>query len=324
MMYWMTLSMVAALAVWVLMPAWINALTSSSFFQPIREDGPVQHHLKVNTPSMGGVVLWAMWSVVGFYGTYASSALLRGWFYLVFGYFLIGLYDDLLKVFHKNAYALRPKPKFLLQCAWTCLVLLWLMHMGWLSSLMIQKIPGWGGYWHMPYWIGVPLWIWVVVGSANAINLVDGLDGLASGVVVTIALGLWVCNQSPVSHELNGPLMVLWAVLISFLWFNHKPASIMMGDSGSLFLGSALAYAALASKLVFFYAIMALVPIATTCSVILQVLYYKRTQRRLFKMAPLHHHFELSGVPETTIVMRTWIVSGLCVLGAYICLLCSR
>ena len=303
---------------WVLLPVWINFLKSIAWFQPIRADGPEYHQTKVGTPSMGGVVIWLVWILIAYGGSYAPNGMTMGLFYLSSGYFLLGLYDDLLKIYKKNSYALKPKPKFILQCVIALAGLVWMSYMGWYATIMIQRIPYLGSV-VLPGWVGIPLWIIVIVGSSNAMNLVDGLDGLASGVAMSILMGLMCCNNLSSTQELNVVIGVLLGVLMGFLWYNNKPASIMMGDCGSLFIGALLGCVAFVCKLLFVYVIMSAVLIATTLSVMVQVAYFKRTGKRFFKMAPLHHHFELLGLPETSIVMRFWIVSGMFVIIGCLC-----
>lgn len=310
--------LLAVLGTLVLMPVWINMMKTASWFQPIRSDGPRIHQAKVGTPSMGGVVMWLIWILIAYGSIQAPSGLTMGLFYMASGYFFLGLYDDVLKIYQKNSYALAVRPKFILQCAIALAGLYWIYHMGWYGSIVIQKVPYYGLV-TLPHWVSIPLWVLVIVGSSNALNLADGLDGLATGIAVSIIIGLIACNLSVATFELNIVLGVLLGVLTGFMWYNHKPASIMMGDSGSLFLGATLGYVAFVTKILFSYVIMSFMLIIIALSVILQVAYFKRTGKRIFKMAPLHHHFELMGVPETTIVMRFWIASAIAVTLGYIC-----
>lgn len=308
----------AIAATGILMPFWINVMNSVSWFQPIRSDGPKTHQSKAGTPSMGGLVFWLVWIVISFGSTHAPNGLTLGLFYLTSGFFALGLLDDMLKIYNKNSYALGAKPKFILQCLIAMAGFIIISRMGWYQTLMHQPLP-YIGWVTLPMWVGVPLWVLVMVGSSNAVNLLDGLDGLATGVVSTILVGLIACNARFVTSELNDIMLILLGTLTGFLWFNHKPARIMMGDCGSLFLGSALGYMAFVCKIMLPFVVMSAVLIATTLSVVTQVIYFKRTGKRIFKMAPLHHHFELLGMSEMSIVIRFWIVSGVFVILGYLC-----
>lgn len=317
-LFWMIAALLSAIIVWIVMPCWIFVLKKYAYLQPIREDGPSLHHVKFGTPAMAGVVIWLVWCWVSYFISYAPNALTVGLLYTATAFFLLGLYDDLLKVLKKNSYALSAKKKLFIQIAISLLLLLFLKYMGWYNSIMTHKLPFFGVLRFYDI-IGISLWVFVLVASSNAINLLDGLDGLASGVSASILCGLLFCSFTSASYELNGLMLILIATILSFLWFNFKPASIIMGDSGSLFIGSVLGYIAFVNKLLFSYVIMSFVPIVTTLSVIIQVLYYKKTKKRFFKMAPLHHHYELLGIPETSIVLRYWIISIFFVVCGYIC-----
>jgi len=292
------------------------------FGQIVRNDGPETHFKKAGTPTMGGVFIFGSVMVAliitgNFFSKPLLIALLAG-----LSYFGLGCLDDYLKVLRKDPQGVRPKAKLVWQFG-TALIL---------SYYMVQaKIISTGLY--IPFMKGpiidlgylyIPFAAFVIVGSSNAVNLTDGLDGLAIGPIITSAasLGLlaYVAGHKELASYLYiphiegaGELTVVCASLIGagvgFLWYNSYPAQIFMGDAGSLSLGGILGTIAVLTKNEFLFALIGGVFVLEAVSVILQVGSYKIRKKRIFKMAPIHHHFELMGWPETKVIVRFWILS---------------
>jgi len=293
--------------------------------QPIREDGPARHLIeKKGTPTMGGVLilvsltvstlLWADWR-----NGYVWAVLA-----LTLGYGAIGFVDDYLKLSHRNTKGLPARSKIIWQvvlglgCAvWLALLTLGPLGTG-LTIPVFKEVL-------IPLGFAFPLFGMVVmIGSSNAVNLTDGLDGLAI-VPTIIAAGVFALISYLVGNRVFadylqlhpvagvGELGVFLAALVGaglgFLWFNAPPAAVFMGDTGSLALGGALGAVAVATKHEFVLAIVGGLFVVEAVSVIIQVFWFKRTGRRVFLMAPLHHHYEKKGWSEPTIVIRFWIVS---------------
>jgi phospho-N-acetylmuramoyl-pentapeptide-transferase len=298
------------------------------FGQVIRDDGPQSHLKKAGTPTMGGVVIL---------GTVFISLFVTGNFeslpFLVvagvaLSYSLLGFSDDYLKVLKKNTDGVSAKGKLLWQTATAAIAGYVLVHYQVIdTNLYVPFIKGPVfdmGY----YYIGfITL---VIVGSSNAVNLTDGLDGLAIGPIITsgATLGLlaYIAGHKELSSYLfipyiegAGELSVLVAAVIGagvgFLWFNSYPAQMFMGDVGSLPLGGIMGAIAVCTKNEILFILIGGIFVIEAISVILQVVSYKYRKKRIFKMAPIHHHFELKGWPETKVIVRFWILSlVMCIL----------
>ena len=321
-----------------LTPLFIRLLAKRGYGQQIREDGPTAHHVKRGTPTMGGVVI--ITSVIISYlishlltgSDISSSALLV--FALVIGLGAIGLLDDWLKIVKKRSLGLTAIQKLIGQAVVS-------IAFGYAGLHFVDKY-GLAPISHHLSTVrdtslilgGVVVMIWVtllIMGSSNAVNLTDGLDGLASGTAIMAFLaftliGIWEFRQScAYSHvarcyAVRDPLdMAVLAAAFAgacagFLWWNTSPAKIFMGDVGSLSLGGAIAGMAITLRTELLLIALGGLFIIITMSVIIQVLYFKASGgKRIFKMAPLQHHFELSGWGEVTIVVRFWIIAGICV-----------
>ncbi len=316
----------------------IQLLVSRGYGQPIRDDGPTTHHTKRGTPTMGGLVIVA--SAVGGYGLAvlltqtrpSASALLL--LFLFTGMGLVGFLDDYIKVVKQRSLGLRSKAKFggqtLVAVVFTVLALQF--------PDENQRTPISQGVsfirdfsWELPL-VLVVVWVMILIaGYSNAVNLTDGLDGLATGSAAMVfaaymLVNIWQNNQSCATHagprcyEVRDPLdLALVAASITgacfgFLWWNASPAKIIMGDTGSLSLGGALAGLAVMTRTELLLVVLGGLFVIITMSVILQVGWFKLSKgKRLFRMAPLQHHFELKGWAEVTIVIRFWIICGLCV-----------
>jgi len=321
-----------------LTPLFIKFLTKQGYGQQIRDDGPTAHHVKRGTPTMGGVVI--LGSVVVAYlishllagSDISSSALLV--MAMVFGLGLLGLLDDWLKISKQRSLGLTAKQKLLGQA-------LVAGGFGYAGLHFVDKYGLAPISRHLStvrdtsIVLGAAVVVaWVlllIMGSSNAVNLTDGLDGLASGAAIMaflafVLIGIWEFRQSCAythlakCYAVRDPLdMAVLAAAFAgscagFLWWNTSPAKIFMGDVGSLSLGGAIAGLAITLRTELLLAPLGGLFIIITLSVIIQVLYFKATKgKRFFKMAPLQHHFELSGWGEVTIVVRFWIIAGICV-----------
>jgi phospho-N-acetylmuramoyl-pentapeptide-transferase len=317
----------------------ISILTRRGYGQLIRDDGPTSHHTKRGTPTMGGLVI--MVAVVFAYfaaklilgETPSASALLL--LFLFVGLGAVGFLDDYIKISKQRSLGLRSGAKFGGQ-------LLVALVFGWLSlqfpdsrgnspaSPAISFIRAVD--WRMPTAL-VLIWVLLIIaGTSNAVNLTDGLDGLAAGSSMMVfgaytLVGIWQNNQfceitpGPQCYDqIRDPLdlavvtAALTGACFGFLWWNASPAQIIMGDTGSLSLGGAMAGLAIMTRTELLLVVLGGLFAVVTVSVILQVGFFKLTKgRRLFRMTPLHHHFELLGWAEVTIVIRFWIICGICV-----------
>lgn len=292
------------------------------FGQTIRDDGPESHKKKKGTPTFGGVFIIgsAMLAclVCGNFQSLPFSLTL----FVTISFFLLGGLDDYLKVLKKNTKGVSARQKLLWQFATAGFAGWAMLHWQVIDSqlyLPFMKEPlidlGWG------YAAFAAL---VIVGSSNAVNLTDGLDGLAIGPVIvsatTLGLLAYVAGHAEIADYLLiphiadvGESVVLVAALVGagagFLWYNAYPAEIFMGDVGSLSLGGALGTIAVLTKNEFLFVIIGGIFVMEAVSVILQVASYKTRKKRIFRMAPIHHHFELAGWPETKVIVRFWIIS---------------
>ncbi len=322
----------------ILTPAFIRVLSRRGVGQMIRDDGPKSHHVKRGTPTMGGIVL-ILSTFAAYFGSHlitgvgvtASALLVMG---LIIGLGLIGFLDDWLKISRKQSLGLTAKQKLLGQSivaaafAYTGL--------GFQDETGLAPISQYfSGVRDTSIKLGIGLvivWvIFLVLGSSNGVNLTDGLDGLASGAAIMtflsfIVIGVWEFGQSCAiadvaqCYNVRDPLdiAVLSAALAGscagFLWWNASPAKIFMGDVGSLALGGAISGIAIVLRVQGLLAALGGLFVLITLSVIIQTGYFKLSGgKRVFKMAPLQHHFELIGWGEVTIVIRFWILAGMSV-----------
>ncbi len=286
-----------------------------------RDDGPKSHLKKQGTPTMGGVIIALTIFIVcmGLYVKYSVSEAnvaknILPLLFVTIGFGLVGFVDDFKKLVLKNTKGLKPIYKMLglliIAVAYT-LFLTNVLKIGTATYIPFLKI-----YINMPIWLYIPFAIFVLLGTTNAVNLTDGIDGLAT-TVTTIILAFFTTVGIILGVKeivLVGATLV--GACLGFLLFNLHPAKVFMGDTGSLLLGGAVAGIALYLKMPIILVIVALVPVIETISVMLQVTYYKKTGKRIFKMAPIHHHFELSGWSENKVVSVFSIITLiLCVIG---------
>lgn len=317
----------------------INLFTQWGYGQEIRDDGPTSHHTKRGTPTMGGVVI-ILAAVIGYFAAKlitltspSASAMLL--LFLFVGMGLVGFLDDFIKISKQRSLGLRSKAKMAGQ---TVIALVF----GWLAlSPMLEDENGRTpasekvSFLRELDWFVLPtilaiLLIWLfVAGFSNAVNLTDGLDGLAAGASVMVfgaytLVNIWQNNQfcqddpSATCYNVRDPLdLAIIAAAITgacfgFLWWNASPAKIFMGDTGSLALGSALAGFAILTRTELLLVVLGGLFVLETVSVMMQVGFFKLTKgKRIFRMAPIHHHFEMLGWEQVTVVIRFWIITGL-------------
>jgi phospho-N-acetylmuramoyl-pentapeptide-transferase len=319
-------SFVIALAAgYVLIPM----LKRLKFGQQVRDDGPQTHLSKAGTPTMGGLIMLIALIITTFIfarGSYQYVVFLLA---VTVGFALIGFVDDLIIVVRKRSLGLKAYQKLIGQFGIALIVALYAYFDPDIGSKLY--VPVFNVYWDLGIWF-IPVTVIVLVGWVNGVNLTDGLDGLASGVtlinaaafsLIFLGMSMAAMTSGQTLHGMNlTNAMIFSAALagscLGFLRYNSYPARVFMGDTGSFTLGAALALMAIVSRLQLLLPIMGLMFLLTIVSVILQVGSYKLRKKRIFKMAPLHHHFELSGVAETKIVavymIITTILSLMCIL----------
>ena len=300
----------------------IALMKLKQFGQSIREEGPESHKKKKGTPTFGGVfILGSAFIACLVCGNFVSFPFLITLFVTI-SYFFLGGLDDYLKVLKKNSKGVTARQKLAWQFA-TALLASFVMIKSGVTDSQIYVPFLKGAVVDIGWWY-VPFAAFVIMGSSNALNLTDGLDGLAIGSTITSAatLGLlaYLAGHVELSNYLLiphvpdvGELLVLVAALIGagvgFLWYNAYPAEIFMGDVGSLSLGGCLGTIAVLTKNELLFVLIGGIFVIEAMSVILQVASFKLRGKRIFKMAPIHHHFELKGWPETKVIVRFWIVS---------------
>ena len=279
----------------------IPMLKKAKIGQIERDDGPQSHLKKQGTPTMGGIIFMIsiIICITGSYiylnmtGKSEIAQNLLPMMCLTMGFGVIGFIDDFKKLVLKNTKGLKPSYKMfgllLISVLYTLFITKFL-NIGTETLIPFAKI-----YINLPLWIYIPFAIIVILATTNAINLTDGIDGLSSSVcaIITTALTVIAMILGHTETAIFGSSVI--GAVLGFLMFNLHPAKVIMGDTGSLFLGGVISSIALYLKMPLILLIIALVPILETVSVILQVMYFKKTGNRIFKMAPLHHHFELSG-----------------------------
>ncbi len=304
---------VGAVFMKLLLPVLIRLKTG----QNIREDGPQSHLAKAGTPSMGGIaiVLTTILVMAGakyiFMGrlithvSYAGLVLVGG--FLAFA--LLGFWDDLMKILKKQNLGLRAWQKMVFQIAISLAVALYAANCDGASTLIyvpFAKTTIDLGIWYIPFIV------FTIVAMTNAVNLTDGLDGLAGGVTSIVAFVFGMIYLGGYYSSCSNFFFALCGACLGFLIFNRHPAKVFMGDTGSLALGGGLAIAAVLMHYELVLPILGFVYVAEALSVIIQVVSFKTTGKRVFRMAPIHHHFELGGMKETSVVIMFYLVTCAC------------
>lgn len=283
--------------------------------QVVRDDGPKEHLKKQGTPTMGGIIMLIVLVVILAINSIKYPTLLLA-IVSILGFGLVGFIDDYKKLVKKNTKGLSPLKKiFGLVLVTAIFIFMYLKVFKLGTDITLPFISS-------PITLSVGAFIifiaFILIGTSNAVNLTDGLDGLASGVVAIIMTFFTIVAVK----NSNTEMIILGAssvgTCLAFLLFNFHPAKVFMGDTGSLALGGAVAAIAIMMKMEVYLAIVAFVCIIDTLSVILQVTYFKITKgKRIFKMAPFHHHLELSGMKETKVVILFWVITAILCFVAY-------
>ena len=324
------LAVLTALGVSMFMGPWmIRALTNLKMGQPIRDDGPQTHLVKAGTPTMGGALILLGITLATLLWSKMSNHYVWVALFVTVGSGLIGGYDDYLKLKEKSSKGLSSRWKYLglSLIAFLGVTYLYVVAKSPVeTTLYFPVVKDW--FWNMG-WLFVPWSYLVIVGTSNAVNLTDGLDGLAimPTILVAAALGVFVLAGGNIkfSDYLGIPYVAgvgeilifcgaIFGAGLGFLWFNTYPAQVFMGDVGALSLGAALGIIAVMVRQELVLFIMGGVFVMEAVSVILQVASFKLTGRRIFRMAPIHHHFELKGWAEPKVIVRFWIITIMLVL----------
>ena len=283
----------------VMGPIIIPVLRRLKMGQTEREEGVKEHLKKAGTPTMGGVIILLSIVITSVFYIRTNPQIIPILF-VTLGFGLIGFLDDYLKVVMKRSDGLFPKQKMALQILVTAVFAFYLVKVTNISLTML--VPFTGGKYLDLGWLAIPLLFIAVIGTVNGVNFTDGLDGLASSVTVLVATFFTVVAIGTKSGIEPATCAVVGA-LLGFLLFNVYPASVFMGDTGSLALGGFVASTAYMLQMPLFILIVGLIYLVEVLSVMIQVTYFKKTGgKRIFKMAPIHHHFELCGWSETRIV----------------------
>ncbi len=303
----------------------INYFSSKQIHNPIREDGPSEHIIKkIGTPTMGGLmILLGVFSGVLLWGDLSNP---YNWFliYIAGSFGLLGAYDDYQKIKKNNSSGVSSKFKIIIQIILALIGILILYFSNVSNEIENLYFPFFKNLVINLGWFFIPFYLFVLVGSSNAVNLTDGLDGLATVPVILVAgcfaFISYVTGNIVFSEYLHIPYIKgvgeasvfcgsIIGACMGFLWFNAPPAKIFMGDTGSLSLGGSLGAIGIITKHEIVLAITGGLFVLEAVSVIAQVVSYKLTGKRIFKMAPIHHHFEKKGWAESTVVIRFWIIS---------------
>lgn len=314
---------ISLVLVLVVQPLFIKWFRAKALGQPIRDDGPQSHLSKNGTPTMGGLVV--VFAVV--FTSFLLVDLLNPYVWLLLavtiGYGALGFMDDYEKIVNKNSKGVSARTKFKWQFGLAAI----------LMCILVFFVPGYSTVVSIPFlkdagidlsYLYIPFGMIVIVGASNAVNLTDGLDGLVIGPTITVAVAYgvfaYVAGHAKIAEYLQiaflpgaGDLCIFASALVAgglgFLWYNTYPAQVFMGDVGALAIGGALGMLSVMVKQELLLVVAGGVFVAEALSVIVQVFFFKRTGKRIFKMAPIHHHFELKGMSEPKIIVRAWIIS---------------
>lgn len=303
------IALVVTLAMGFLLIPWLRRL---KFGQNIRSDGPSRHLQKAGTPTMGGIIFLAgIFAAILFAAPQQVDALFV--LAVILGYGLIGFLDDYIKIALKRSLGLRAREKLLgqiiLAVLLACGVVFWLDR----GTALVLPFSGWfapgGIQFELGWWLFLAFTLVVVVGTANAVNLTDGLDGLAAGVSLLAGAAMMLIALKTGKYGVAAAMAALCGACLGFLFFNRHPAKVFMGDTGSLALGGGLAAAAVITKSELFFVIIGGIFVAEVLSVVIQVISFQTRGRRIFRMSPLHHHFELGGWRENRVVLTFWVIT---------------
>ena len=297
----------------------IKELKKLKVRQSEREDGPESHLSKQGTPTMGGIIMIisvVITTIIAYIYNKELALKMIPIMLAAIGFGLIGFIDDYKKVVLKNTDGISPKAKMFGLLIISILFVVYLTHF--LHIDTVTLIPFLKTDISLPIYIFIPFMILVMLATTNAVNLKDGIDGLATSICLIIIASLSVIGILYSVLEISMIGSIACGACLGFLLYNLNKAKVFMGDTGSLYLGGLISCMAIYLKMPLILIIIALVPVCETLSVIMQVAYYKRTKKRIFKMTPIHHHFELSGWRENKIVrVFSLITLILCVIGIF-------
>ena len=310
------LAIIIAFAISALLcPIIIPFLHKLKFGQQVRDDGPESHLKKQGTPTMGGLVILSSIIITSLLYLKDYPKIIPVLF-VTAGFGVIGFLDDYIKIVMKRSEGLNPGQKLAGQIIITGIFAYYIITSDEIGTQML--IPFTGQYLVMPVWLFVPALFFIVLGTDNGVNFTDGLDGLCTSVTILVATFFTIVaigensGISPITGAVVGSLL-------GFLLFNVYPARVFMGDTGSLALGGFVASSAFMMQMPLFIAVVGLIYLVEVLSVIIQVTYFKKTGgKRIFKMAPIHHHFELCGWSETRVVAVFSIITAILCLVAYL------
>lgn len=312
-------------------PLFIRNMTQRQYGQPIRALGPESHFSKAGTPTMGGALILIALVVATVLWTDLTNRYVWTVLFVTVAFGAIGFVDDYRKLKEKSSDGLSAKAKYTLQSLAALVAAVFLFLTADVDANTQLFVPFFKDVAIPLGWGFVVLAYFVIVGSSNAVNLTDGLDGLAIMPAVFVATGLgifaYATSNAVFANYLDmafvpgvGELAIFCAALagagLGFLWWNTYPASVFMGDIGALSVGAALGLVAVAVRQELIFLVMAGIFVIETLSVILQVASFKLTGKRIFRMAPIHHHFELKGWPEPKVIVRFWIIAVMLVLAS--------
>ena len=303
----------------------INFFSSQKIYDPIRDDGPEEHVIKkIGTPTMGGIIILLGLLISVICWGDLTNINIQFCLFIAISFGLLGAYDDYKKIKQSNSSGISPKLKIILQIILAFIGISIFVYIVNYEDITNLYFPFFKNLIVNLGWFFIPFSIFVIVGSSNAVNLTDGLDGLATVPVILVAACFafisYVTGNIVFSDYLQipyiegtGEISIFCGAIIGsclgFLWFNAPPAKIFMGDTGSLSLGGSLGAVGIITKHEIVLAIIGGLFVLEAISVMVQVISYKLTGKRIFKMAPIHHHFEKKGWPESTVVIRFWIIS---------------
>ncbi|MGO9750595.1 MAG: phospho-N-acetylmuramoyl-pentapeptide-transferase [Solirubrobacteraceae bacterium] len=292
-----------------LSPKFIKFLRNREFGQNIREEGPAGHQLKAGTPTMGGIIIVIAFSVPFLLLSNRSWASIGVWGATV-ACAALGFADDYRKIVKRRSLGLRARTKLVMTIA-ISLGLWWVATQ---KAHVHTTVKPWFDDAQLDLGPLYPVFIYIVVaGTTSAVNLTDGLDGLAAGCAAIVLLAyIGITFISPNEHDLELIAGCLGGACVGFLWFNSFPASIFMGDTGSLALGGGIAGLAIMTNTAILLILIGGIFVIEALSVLIQVFWFRVFHKRVFKMAPIHHHFELEAWSETKIMLRFWIVAAAC------------
>tara|TARA_B100001057_G_scaffold65669_1_gene59405 strand:- start:5735 stop:6820 length:1086 start_codon:yes stop_codon:yes gene_type:complete len=303
----------------------IRFFSNQKILNPIRDDGPEDHIIKkIGTPTMGGVIILLGLLISVLFWADLSNVNILFCIYIAISFGLLGAFDDFKKIKHSNSSGISSKLKITLQIILAIVGVSFFVNFVDYQEINNLYFPFFKNLVLNLGWFFIPFAVFVIIGSSNAVNLTDGLDGLATVPVILVAICFafisYVTGNIVFSDYLQipyiegtGEIAIFCGAIIGsclgFLWFNAPPAKIFMGDTGSLSLGGSLGAVGIITKHEIVLAITGGLFVLEAVSVMVQVISFKLTGKRIFKMAPIHHHFEKKGWPESTVVIRFWIIS---------------